>query len=808
MVSYFVSIVGTPSIFRELKMLSNFWSYLNDVDPSVDDPGKMVRRIDNVLSSLLPPRARNIVFSDLPDSDMKSWKKNTVMSWPSDKEREALSNANVEVVLPFCGHFMSYKDTATADGPIDNLITRTALDNHYIAMLAQINPDIDSRINSEIPVYSPVDKRLSLHEKRLRFLVLYGIPGIGKSCTLNLLAFYALYLKKTLVLHYGAHPDHFVILSPDGTYKVANLTELRSIVDARQKAVREKADREKSDAPFVSDFVYLMDPAQRETSSPHTNIHHLLPDVNIPMQRIVAASPASAATHIMKADIYTYLVIPTWRLGQLVSAMDFSAQLLNVGLDEITRRFDRFGGSMRIASITNPERYMRLVLRQETAIQDYTTSFALSQTVRSVVNKNLINKACEIERNVQLQALDESSDKKLSHLLITHRDTADGLVNDQIHEVPIEFIGGTDFHSSIFDAWRTSSLNVIPYLQILARSRKVGEVFEIGAHSHFKDAGRFQLMGYTLDLSKYTSASTDSSASASAPNNSPASASASNDSPASASASNNSPVSVSPASASNNSPASASASASNNSPVAASASASASHNSPVSASASAISEFYKSIGPKPEEPKEPKEPQPLKPEIDFSADSVPRVDFDRNYVPSHRLLCDVAHYIANNINDDGKHRKYTPTSRGCANIDAFAFSLDVDESQKKILRVYAFQVTRSKSGHPCEIAPWNRFHTTLSGLVSDKASDVSIEYHYIYILKKGIQPAASYKFPFNRSINKSSDAVEDKETFHNDAHVKSVSYAFVPDFAAKLIGDYDSPPREYLNLFAHKFPLF
>jgi hypothetical protein len=772
MVSYFVSIVGTPNIFRELKMLSNFWSYLNGVvGPSVDDPGKMVRRIDNVLSSLLPPRARNIVFSDLPDSDMKSWKKNTVMSWPSDKEREALSNANVEVVLPFCGHFMSYKDTATADGPIDNLITRTALDNHYIAMLAQINPDIDSRINSEIPVYSPVDKRLSLHEKRLRFLVLYGIPGIGKSCTLNLLAFYALYLKKTLVLHYGTHPDHFVILSPDGTYKVANLTELRSIVDARQKAVREKADREKSDAPFVSDFVYLMDPAQRETSSPHTNIHHLLPDVNIPMQRIVAASPASAATHITKADLYTYLVIPTWRLGQLVSAMDFSAQLLNVGLDEITRRFDRFGGSMRIASITDDERYKRLVRSQEAAIQDYTTICSLSETVRYVINKNLINMACEIERRVP----DESSDKKSSHMLVTHGDIADGLVNDQVHEVPIEFIGGTDFLSSIYDAWRTSTLNVIPYLHILARSRKVGEVFEIGVHSHFKDAGRLQLKGHTLDLSEHSPVSVSTNSSASASTNSPVSASASNNS--SVSASINSPVS---------------ASASNNSP------------------ASVISQYCTFIGPKLKTLRtlKPEKAEPLMPEFDFSADSVPRVDFDRNYIPSHRLLCDVAHYIANNINDDGKHRKYTPTSPDCANIDAFAFSLDVDESQKKILRVYAFQVTRSKSGHPCEIAPWNRFHTTLSGLVSDKASDVSIEYHYIYILKKGIQPAASYKFPFNRSINKSSDAVEDKETFHNDAHVKSVSYAFVPDIAAKLIGDYDNPPREYLNLFAQNTLLF
>jgi hypothetical protein len=178
----------------------------------------------------------------------------------------------------------------------------------------------------------------------------------------------------------------------------------------------------------------------------------------------------------------------------------------------------------------------------------------------------------------------------------------------------------------------------------------------------------------------------------------------------------------------------------------------------------------------------------------FSPAAVPRKETaanNRTTVYAHQLLCDVAHFIADNIDDASTYDKYVVTSPGCASISAFSFSCEHISAPKSTpnqspavlkkyhLKVYAFQITRSDE-HSCKVDPWNLLHQTLSALLTD---DILIEYHYIYLLKVGVQPTVSHKFPSNMSV--CSDP-----RFNDNASVKSVSFVSVPDAAVQKIGDY------------------
>jgi hypothetical protein len=71
--------------------------------------------------------------------------------------------------------------------------------------------------------------------------------------------------------------------------------------------------------------------------------------------------------------------------------------------------------------------------------------------------------------------------------------------------------------------------------------------------------------------------------------------------------------------------------------------------------------------------------------------------------------------------------------------------------------------------------------------------DILIEYHYIYLLKVGVKPTMSHKFPSNMSVT--SDP-----RFDDNASVKSVSFVSVPDAAVEKIGDYFDSPTAHITV--------
>jgi len=188
-------------------------------------------------------------------------------------------------------------------------------------------------------------------------VLLYGIPGIGKSVALNILALAALKHGKTLILQHGYRADMIHILKPDGECisVVGGTCELETYVSMTFKR---------------TELVYLFDPIQFSSSdvtASRVRLHDQLPHFDCPS--FFATSPKSANINFEKHTGYKVVPIYPWTCEEIIAARPYIVALQSLTEEEIKQRFKHMGGSLR--RIISPTTLDSFVKYQYIRISDY-----------------------------------------------------------------------------------------------------------------------------------------------------------------------------------------------------------------------------------------------------------------------------------------------------------------------------------------------------------------------------------------------------------------------------------------------------